>query len=67
MLKFIHNTLRWFFMRVEGVFNIAFGDKLNPLYHLGTITFWQFWLVSISGLYLFFFFDTGVNDAYASI
>ena len=67
MLKFIHNTLRWFFMRVEGVFNIAFGDKLNPLYHLGTITFWQFWLVCISGLYLFLFADTGVNDAYASI
>ncbi len=67
MLKFIHNTLRWFFMRVEGVFNVAFGDKLNPLYHLGTITFWQFWLVCISGLYLFLFTDTGVNDAYTSV
>ena len=67
MLKLIHKTMQWFFMRVEGVFNIAFGDKLNPLYHLGTITFWQFWLVCISGLYLFLFADTGVNDAYASI
>jgi CDP-4-dehydro-6-deoxyglucose reductase len=46
MLKLIHKTLQWFFMRVEGLFNIAFGDKLNPLYHLGTITFFQFWLVS---------------------
>jgi len=67
MLKLIHKTLQWFFMRVEGVFNIAFGDKLNPLYHLGTITFWQFWLVSVSGLYLFIFADTGVTDAYESI
>lgn len=67
MLKLLHKTLQWFFMRVEGVFNIAFGDKLNPLYHLGTITFWQFWLVCISGLYLFVFADTGVNDAYQSI
>ena len=67
MLKLIHKTMQWFFMRVEGVFNIAFGDKLNPLYHLGTITFWQFWLVSVSGLYLFIFADTGVNDAYASV
>ena len=25
-------TSQWFFVRVEGVFNIAFGDKLNPLY-----------------------------------
>ncbi|MEZ5614135.1 MAG: FAD-binding oxidoreductase [Rhodocyclaceae bacterium] len=67
MLKLIHKTMQWFFMRVEGVFNIAFGDKLNPLYHLGTITFWQFWLVCISGLYLFLFADTGVKDAYASV
>ncbi len=67
MLKLIHKTLQWFFMRVEGVFNIAFGDKLNPLYHLGTITFFQFWLVSISGLYLYVFMDTGVTDAYLSM
>jgi len=67
MLKLIHKTLQWFFMRVEGLFNIAFGDKLNPLYHLGTITFFQFWLVSISGLYLYVFMDTGVTDAYLSM
>jgi NAD(P)H-flavin reductase len=67
MLKIIHKTMQWFFMRVEGIFNLAFGDKLNPLYHLGTITFWQFWLVSVSGLYLFVFADTGVQDAYASV
>ncbi len=67
MLKLIHKTLQWFFMRVEGIFNIAFGDKLNPLYHLGTITFWQFWLVAVSGLYLFIFADTGVTDAYKSV
>ena len=67
MLKLIHKTLQWFFMRVEGLFNVAFGDKLNPLYHLGTITFFQFWLDSISGLYLYIFMDTGVTDAYLSM
>jgi len=67
MLKLLHKTMRWFFMRVEGIFNIAFGDRLNPLYHLGTITFWQFWLVAASGLYLFVFSATGVHDAYASV
>lgn len=67
MLKYFHKLLQWFFMRVEGVFNIAFGDKLNPLYHLGTITFFQFWLVAISGLYLYVFMDTGVTDAYESM
>ncbi|MDR2240288.1 MAG: cytochrome b N-terminal domain-containing protein [Zoogloeaceae bacterium] len=67
MLKLLHKTMQWFFIRVEGIFNVAFGEKLNPLYHLGTITFWQFWLVAVSGLYLFVFADTGVRDAYASV
>lgn len=60
-------ALRWLFMRVEALFNSAFGDRLNPLYHLGTITFWLFWLVLGTGLYLYAFFETGVADAYGSV
>ncbi len=67
MVKALQALLRWLYMRVEAVFNIAFGDKLNPLYHLGTITFWLFWLVAFSGLYLYIFADTGVHDAYESV
>jgi NAD(P)H-flavin reductase/ferredoxin len=59
--------LRWCFMRVEAVFNAAFGDRLNPLYHLGSITFTCFWLVAGSGLYLYAFFETGVAGAYDSV
>jgi hypothetical protein len=51
-------------MRVENVFNLAFGDKLNPFYHLGTISFWQFWLLVGTGFYLYIFADTGVHDAF---
>ncbi|MEO8545770.1 MAG: FAD-binding oxidoreductase [Burkholderiaceae bacterium] len=54
-------------MRVEALFNTAFGDRLNPLYHLGSITFMLFWLVAGSGLYLYAFFETGVAGAYASV
>ncbi len=67
MIRRLQAALRWLFMRVEALFNSAFGDRLNPLYHLGTITFWLFWLVAISGLYLYAFFETGVADAYASV
>jgi NAD(P)H-flavin reductase/quinol-cytochrome oxidoreductase complex cytochrome b subunit/ferredoxin len=67
MIKALQALLRWLYMRVEAVFNVAFGDKLNPLYHLGTITFWLFWLVASSGLYLYIFADTGVHDAYESV
>ncbi|HEY0826183.1 MAG TPA: cytochrome b N-terminal domain-containing protein [Ramlibacter sp.] len=59
--------LQWLFLRVEGVFNAAFGDRLNPLYHLGAITFFLFWVVGGSGLYLYAFFETGVGAAYASV
>jgi NAD(P)H-flavin reductase/quinol-cytochrome oxidoreductase complex cytochrome b subunit/ferredoxin len=59
--------LRWLFMRAEALFNRAFGDRLNPLYYLGAIVFFLFWIVGFTGLYLFVFFDTAVNGAYASV
>ena len=67
MVKLLQQTLRWFFMRIENVFNVAFGDKLNPFYHLGTISFWQFWLLVGTGLYLYIFAETGIHDAYDSV
>lgn len=67
MVKLLQQLIRWFFMKWENVFNVAFGEKLNPFYHLGTITFWQFWLLVGSGLYLYMFADTGVHKAYESV
>ena len=67
MIKRLQSVLRWMFMRVEALFNAAFGDRLNPLYQLGAITFFLFWVVAGSGLYLYAFFKTGVADAYASV
>ena len=66
-IKTQQQIFRWFFMHAENTFNRAFGEKLNPFYHLGTITFWQFWLLVVSGLYLYVFADTGVHDAYESV
>ncbi|MCW5657189.1 MAG: 2Fe-2S iron-sulfur cluster binding domain-containing protein [Burkholderiaceae bacterium] len=67
MIHRLQALLQQSFLRVEGVFNRAFGDRLNPLYHLGSISFYLFWLVAGSGLYLYAFFETGVADAYASV
>ncbi|WP_374691738.1 2Fe-2S iron-sulfur cluster-binding protein [Accumulibacter sp.] len=67
MVKVLQQILRWLFMRIENIFNVAFGDKMNPFYHLGTISFWQFWLLLVSGLYLYIFADTGVHDAFESV
>jgi CDP-4-dehydro-6-deoxyglucose reductase, E3 len=67
VLKRIQNAGRWLFLRVEAAFNAAFGDRLNPFYHLGEITFLLFWVAVGSGLYLYAFFKTGVGEAYASV
>jgi CDP-4-dehydro-6-deoxyglucose reductase len=66
-MKKLQALLQWAFMRVEALFNAAFGDRLNPLYHLGAITFFLFWVVAGTGLYLYAFFETGVADAYSSV
>lgn len=55
------------FMQAEALFNRAFGDRLNPLYHLGPLTFYLFWIVGGTGLYLYAFFDTSVVGAYRSV
>jgi NAD(P)H-flavin reductase/quinol-cytochrome oxidoreductase complex cytochrome b subunit len=67
MVKLLQQLMRWFFMRIENMFNVAFGDKLNPFYHLGTISFWQFWLLAGTGIYLYIFADTGIDHAFSSV
>ena len=59
--------LRAAFMQAEALFNRAFGDRLNPLYHLGALAFFLFWVVCGTGLYLYAFFDTSVEGAYRSV
>ncbi|MBS0338588.1 MAG: 2Fe-2S iron-sulfur cluster binding domain-containing protein, partial [Proteobacteria bacterium] len=51
----------------EALFNAAFGDRLNPLYQLGAICYFLFWVVAGSGLYLYAFYETSVSGAYASV
>lgn len=67
MIRRLQAALQWFFMRAEALFNAAFGDRVNPLYHLGAISFFLFWVIAVSGLYLYAFFETGVADAHASV
>jgi NAD(P)H-flavin reductase/ferredoxin len=67
MLKFLQHGGQWLFMRVERLFNHAFGEANNPLYYLGAITYFLVWIVVASGLYLYIFFKTGVEEANASV
>ncbi len=61
------NPIKLGYRTLEAWFNLSFGPSWNPLYNLGTLTFFFFWVVLISGLYLFVFFDTSIAGAYASV
>jgi quinol-cytochrome oxidoreductase complex cytochrome b subunit/coenzyme F420-reducing hydrogenase delta subunit len=63
----MYNQLRIGWLRVENAFNGPFGQALNPWYHLGAIAFFLFWVVIVSGIYLYIFFRTGVQQAYDSV
>lgn len=43
------------------------GEADNPLRQLGAIGYLMFWLVAVSGAYLYVFFDTSVDGAHASV
>ncbi|NJN51511.1 MAG: hypothetical protein HC809_06770 [Gammaproteobacteria bacterium] len=63
MLRSIEAGMR----RVEAVFSVAFGADCNPWYQLGALSFFFFWLATVTGIYLFIFFDTSITGVYASV
>jgi len=63
----MYDQLRRLWLRVEDAFNAPFGQSVNPWYHLGAITFYLFWVVAVSGAYLYVFYRTGVHEAFASV
>ncbi len=60
-------VLRRGFDRVERGLDQAFGADWNPLAQLGALGWFLFWVVAVTGIYLFIFFDTGVQAAYGSV
>lgn len=61
------NPIKALYLHLEAWFNVAFGEKWNPFYHLGSLAFFFFWVVLVSGIYLFIFFDTTLSGAYRSL
>jgi len=52
---------------LEGYLNKIFGNDLNPLYHLGALGFYFFWVIAVSGAYLYAFYRTGIELSYPSV
>jgi quinol-cytochrome oxidoreductase complex cytochrome b subunit/coenzyme F420-reducing hydrogenase delta subunit/NAD-dependent dihydropyrimidine dehydrogenase PreA subunit len=60
-------VVRAAFERVENGFDLAFGPVWNPMHQLGALGWFFYWITIVSGIYLYIFFDTGINQAYQSL
>jgi ferredoxin/coenzyme F420-reducing hydrogenase delta subunit len=67
MIRAMRYVLRHGFELIERPFDRLFGPALNPLAQLGALGFFFFWIVAVSGIYLFIFFDTGIERAFESV
>lgn len=66
-MMLIQKPIRAVFVRVEGLLDYVFPPAWNPLYNLGALGFFMYWIVAVSGIYIYIFFDTGITEAYDSI
>jgi len=55
------------YQRIEHGFDSVFGAALNPWRHLGALGFLLFWIIAVTGLYLYAVLDTSVDGVYLSI
>jgi ferredoxin/coenzyme F420-reducing hydrogenase delta subunit len=66
-MAIVRSVLRRGFELIERPFDRLFGPALNPVAQLGALGFFFFWIVAVSGIYLFIFFDTGIERAFDSV
>ncbi len=55
------------YQSVERLLDRVCGSRLNPLRQLGALGFLLFWLLAISGIYLYAVLDSSAEGAYRSI
>ena len=67
VIRLIQSTSQTVMLWLEKSFNLVFGAQLNPLYQLGAIAYFLFWVIAVSGLYIYAFYRTGVSEAYTSV
>lgn len=67
ILRVMQQTGRRIFELADAVLNPVFGNRANPLYNLGALSFYFFWIVAVSGIYIYIFFETSIEGAYQSV
>jgi hypothetical protein len=61
------NAMLRLLARFERPFSRWFAAECNPFHHLGALTIYFFWIILVSGIYLFLFYDTSVSGAWLSL
>lgn len=67
MMNRVRRLLRFGFVGLEAALDRVFSPSWNPLHQLGALGFFFYWIVAVSGIYLYVFFDTGTVQAYQSV
>jgi ferredoxin/coenzyme F420-reducing hydrogenase delta subunit len=63
----LRQGLRFLFLKAEAALDRVFPPAWQPLYHLGALAFLCLWIVTVSGISVSVFFDTGTTAAYRSV
>lgn len=66
-MAIVKHQLRLGFAWLEALLDRVFSPAWNPLYHLGALGFFYYWIVAATGIYIYIFFDTGITEAYDSL
>jgi quinol-cytochrome oxidoreductase complex cytochrome b subunit/coenzyme F420-reducing hydrogenase delta subunit len=66
-MSWIKKRMRTLFERLEDFTERVFGSHFNPMRQLGAVGWLLFWIITVTGVYLYIFFDTGVTQAYESV
>lgn len=61
------NVMLRLLARLERPFSTWFDGDNNPFHHLGALTIYFLWIILVSGIYLFVFYDTSVSGAWLSL
>lgn len=67
MIRRTEAAARAAWLRAEALLDHAFTPQHNPLYQLGALSFLFFWIMVVSGIYLFVFFETSMSEAWVSV
>ncbi|MBZ0073131.1 MAG: hydrogenase iron-sulfur subunit [Thiohalobacteraceae bacterium] len=67
MLKTVQAVPRFLLEPLRRGLQWAFGANDNPLHWLGALTIFFFWVVLVSGIYVFVFFETSIFGAYQTV